>query len=736
MDKKCLALLAVLMLFVTGCSAPSETPTATPTPEPTPVPTPMPTLPIEAFIPSASINEGRPETDKYEIPATVNTLIMPNVFGENMLFQQKAPIRVWGYAPAGTEVSIRLLDQVTGETMGQLGLIAAEDNSFIGELPALDGSFRTYELRVKAGKNAVAYKNIVVGELYVASGQSNMQVWMSETVGYQDELLAAQNYPYLRYYNPPIDPMGGAAVYPNGCQLSPKATAPKWGRVDERSFGGLSAVAYACARELFDRLNVNGAEVPVGIINVPVGGTSIVPWIPTSQYLDDKAFINSVGQDRYVSPEETANGTKRAATSSSALYNTKIAPVTNMNIRGVLWYQGCSDEGYGAEFYEKALEKLVNGWSEAFRYETGKLPFVMCQLAPFQTGGNPQTVEAKVKFNRAFDNFAALSPQTRAVVALYDVPLTYLLGDNEPIHPKDKLPVGRRCAYAMYGLVYDKTADWTFSPFVTDVKTEGNKLILTFASVGDGLKSSDGLSLRGFTVGGQDRIMYEAKARITGKNTVELTSPYVNAPQYATYAYSALNMKSNLVNSAGIAARPYVSTDRILKYYAQHDYTSFDFLEVWRYHGPNQTLYKYAQNVPVYKSEKCTFELSNEKAVAGNSLKLTPAGGEPSLSIIMDYSGEIHQFRQYDIISVCATAKVTKMTVTATDGTVYELKADGTSIDENGFNRYFFRLDAAREMGSNGSYSSVRWATMVSSINICFAATDSPIYVDSMSFGN
>ncbi|MBS7262668.1 MAG: hypothetical protein KIG36_03555 [Eubacteriales bacterium] len=735
MKSRIFGILLVLVLLLTACgpaATPTLTPepTATPTAEPTPEPTPIPTQEITEYVQAKSINDGRSEYDLYRTGNDM--LVMPNVFGNNMLIQQRQPVRVWGYAPAGEKLEIRLLKQATGETIAQLGAITASDGTFLVELPGQPASYTAYELRVKCGKQAKVFKEILFGELYIAGGQSNMQVWMGEAVGFADELKAASDYPYLRYYNPPIMPMSGGN-YPTECLLSPQMTAAGWGRADNRDFEGLSAIAYGFIKNLFELLNVDGAEVPVGVLSLPIGGTRIAPWIPASQIDTDSSYSRQIA-DIYLAYSKLKDGTaKRTAANSSALYNAKIAPVTNMNVRGLLWYQGESDEGYGPDLYATAMEKLIVGWGEAFRFEDGSMPTIMAQLAPFETGNYNQAPTAKVAFNQTFVTVADRKPDTRAVVAIYDIPLTYALGDKEPIHPKDKLPIGQRFAYAAYGMLYDTEADWTRCPAVKNAYKIGGKYVLQFSDVGEGLRSSDGLPLRGFAIAGEDKVFYAADAVVTGKDTVELSSPFVTDAVYASYAFTSLNMKANLVNSRGVAALPYTSPGKNLKYYAHHDYANFDFLQTWRYFGPNNAFgYQYAQDADMYRGNGCVVELDTTTAVAGNSLKLTASSASFDLDIILNYSGDIHQFKQYKTISLCATAPIVKL-MTNSDRASWEFDLlSSEPVAGTDFTRYTFSLTTGMKNGVHTDSMSL--TTKLEKLRVSFSGA-AVVNVDSLVLG-
>lgn len=675
--------------------------------------------PPMTFQDSDSINDGRPEAALFEIPASDFPEI-PNVFGDNMLFQQGKPVRVWGLAPALAKVEIRLREQESGKLVSQLGLYAADDGSFIGELPAVSASFTAHTLEIRVGSFVKTCRNVLFGELLLASGQSNMQVVVNDLYE-RDALLAAADNPHLRFYNPPIMPVQTvdyvSEAYPFLPQLSPEMGAMSWVRGDEPTtmgVGGVSGVAYTCALELYERLNRGGRAVPVGVMNLPVGGTSIVPWLPRYTATEDAAFRSLLGENfAETAADYNHNANFPAHSQFSSLFNTKIAPVVNMRIAGLLWYQGESDAGNPA-FYEPALEKLLDSWAAEFGEEA--LYAVLCHIAPFNTATADQNVTGQQVFNELFTKSAKERPDVRAAVATYDQDLSYERGDNEPIHPKVKEGVGRRCGMSLYALRYDDGARDLLAPEVRSCEPAGTRMKVTFAHAGGGLKTKDGLPVRGFAVAGADGLYYAGRADIEG-DSVYVSSPEVASPVSVSYAYTNMNVSANLQNAAGVAALPF-RTAATNREWCQHDWLSCDIAEVWRYlreKGTDGVERVVGRSVLLFVGENCTLSLT-EQALRGRALRLTGTGESCAVSVPLNYPYDVHQFNRYRTLTVRYQGTLTGVWL---DGTALERVSEGKEGD---WQVAVFRLDAKP------------WDALLQKLTFTFAGSSATL--DEIDLGN
>ena len=684
------------------------------------------------YMQSESLNENRMGLyNKFDIPE-VKSMKLADIFGNNMVLQRNKPVRVWGVAPAGEKVTVRLKESASGKEVAAAGVYAAEDDTFLVELPAREASETAYELTAECGAVLRRYENVLFGEVVLATGQSNMQVALCETYEW-DELAAAATNGLLRFYAPGILAADDNTYGYRPQLFTPKGTAAEWTLGTDATYSGIgavSAIAYSAATEIFRLFREEGKTVPVGVLSLPVGGTGIACWLPRYAAEEDSDF-KRVLSGGYL-PYKT-DGSTIHYIDFTALFNYKIAPVVNYNIGGTLWYQGETDAG-NADMYRAALEKLITSWGEEFRFGEEGMPFVMSQIAPFNTGAYENTTTAIVAFNTVFSENAA-TKSTRSAVAIYDCRLEYELGDGATIHTRYKKEVGERMGKSYFNVaVKGGAADGLGSPEMVSVTPSGNKLIVKFSSVGEGLWSKDGLPVTGFAVAGADGNMIAAEAEITAPDTVELTSRRVEEPLWCTYAYSSLNMRSNLVNSENCAALPFAYTNGVLtdsRNYCQHEYLSCDVLKAWRFLPVvienGQPVYK-AGYVPLFTAENAVFSSDRDDALRGNCLRIEAESGA-ALSIPLDYPYDVHQFNRFTRFAFCVKGEtaVGEVTVVVGDRRIVLTKETEESAG-NGYTRYVFLL---REVTADGAaQSDYRYPDRLSRLEISLG--EGTGYIDEM----
>ena len=357
------------------------------------------------------------------------------------------------------------------------------------------------------GKNTIQLNDILIGEVWVASGQSNMEKPLGPAIGQTPcndwkEEVAAANFPQIRL----LEMLPRDAEEPASdadCDWLP--CSPQNIMVQRGRGAGYSACAYFFARKLHREL-----KVPIGMIAASIGGTRCESWTP--------------GRD-------------------GRLFNGMIAPVTQMAIRGAIWYQGESNVGDGLR-YASRMQALIEGWRKAWGYE---IPFYFVQIAPFSgysSGSLPMLWEAQVNNLKI--------PKTGMAVT------TDLVPAISDIHPVNKIDVGERLAF--WALAKDYKSDIVYSgPIYKSMKVEGNKVRLSFAHVGGGLKSRDSNPLIGFEVAGADGKFVTAKATIEG-DAVVVQSREVTVPVNARFGWSN-EAYPNLVNKEGLPASPFQTKD-------------------------------------------------------------------------------------------------------------------------------------------------------------------------------
>ncbi len=414
---------------------------------------------------------------------------LPTVLDSHMVLQRNAPLHFWGWADAGEKVTVTMGDAVAKTETGS-------DGTWKVTLPAqkADGKPRTITI---SGKNTLELTDVLVGEVWIGSGQSNMEWALSST---QDsaKAIAAADHPTIRLFHVPK------------VQSKEPATDIKadWKLCTPQNIPRFSAVLYYFGLQLQKELNV-----PVGLINSSWGGSPIEPWT-------------------------IANGT------SGGMYNGMIAPIIQYPAQGVIWYQGETNvlQKNGLA-YEGKMKDLIEGWRSAFG--NPDLAFYFVQIAPwsgrYEKGELPKLWEAQVATLKL--------PGTGMAVT------TDLVDNIADIHPRNKLDVGNRLALWALVKTYAKEGMTYSGPLYKSMAVEGNKARLSFAHVAEGLRSRDGKSLNEFQIAGADGKFFDAKA-VVDEKTVVVSAEAVKRPQTVRFGWRKI-ANPNLVNSAGLPASPF-----------------------------------------------------------------------------------------------------------------------------------------------------------------------------------
>lgn len=472
---------------------------------------------------------------------------LPGVFGDHAVLQRQRPIHVWGWASPGARITVSFHDQTAAAVTDKLG------NWSAWLKPEKAGG--PYVLKVD-GDGTVSLTDILVGDVWVASGQSNMQFPLSGFEGApmvnSAQEIAAANHPNLRLL---VVPRIGAGTP----QTDVKAS---WTPCVPGTAASFSAVAYFFGREIAEK-----EDVPVGLIDSTWGGTPVDAWISMDTlggspamwgaFHSSAAFIDGEPRrleqraaDDAAAAEAKAQG-KEVPPSSwypdpvswapAGLYNGMIAPLTPLSVKGFLWYQGESDTGdERSRNYATHFSALIEDWRA--RFAQGDLPFLFVQISVFaSTDGQWGVVRDAQR--------RTLKLRNTAMVVSIDV------GNPKNVHPADKQTVGARLALAARAMVYGEKVDAT-SPSFRQVTTEGSSLRVWF-------DHAQGLSSRGpltaFEVAGEDRKFVPATATIDGE-TVVVQSQQVAQPMYVRYAWANADMGS-LFNAMGLPAGTFTSED-------------------------------------------------------------------------------------------------------------------------------------------------------------------------------
>ncbi|HJZ40660.1 MAG TPA: sialate O-acetylesterase [Bacteroidales bacterium] len=458
---------------------------------------------------------------------------LPRIFSDNMVLQRDMHVPVWGHADPGEIVKAALgvhIAQTTADENGHWKL-------YLGPLDP-GGPF---ELTI-SGNNRITVRNVLVGEVWVCSGQSNMAMEVENCLDAAREKNNA-NYAEIRQFQvkrtkstrplKDVSPVDAKTSWLNSWEICSPSTV-----------GHFTGTGYFFALELYKKLGI-----PIGLIHASWGGTTAEAWMPADTFVTDSEFSlilehwPDYNNDEEWLKEEYANFVKETEKARkngsslplyfnqpSVLFNGIIAPVIPFGIRGVTWYQGESN-AYRAYQYQTLFPALIKQWRRA--WQQGDFPFLFVQLANyhFEPQVFPELREAQQM---------ALSLPVTAMAVAIDV------GDSADIHPKNKQEVGKRLALAARGLIYGE--DLVFSgPVYKSMHVEKGRCWLEFDQTGAGLTIADNKPLKGFTVAGTDRIFIEAKAIVDG-NRVIVWNENVKDPVAVRYAWANHPQGCNLYN--------------------------------------------------------------------------------------------------------------------------------------------------------------------------------------------
>jgi len=459
------------------------------------------------------------------------SITMPNIIGNNMVLQQNTQVPVWGWAAAGTSVTVTTS---WGQTQTAISSATGKWMTRIQTPIAISGQAPTYTLTITGPVNTIAFTNILIGEVWLCSGQSNMWFPMNSNgtsmlgvVNYATEIAAA-NFPNIRLYTIPL---ADAATPATNCGGS-------WSSCTPTTVSSFSAAAYYFGREIFNNKAVN---VPIGLINGSYWGSSIQTWIKDSVLQADADLKKKyIDKDYAVAP----NNVK-----PSLVYNAMIAPIIPFAIKGAIWYQGETNVSDGA-LYTKANLALVKDWRSSWGRD---LSFYAVQLTSYLNTGVTKDLDVhRAFFHEAQSNI--MSDPKMGIVVNSDL----LLNEAEryQIHPRNKKDIGIRLALWALAKDYNQPVQY-LGPIYQSFRVDGNKVRITYKpeSIGGGLKTKDGKNVTSFRIAGADKLFYPALAVIDG-NTVVVTSTYVSLPVAVRYAFSD-GAITNLMNVEGVAAFPF-----------------------------------------------------------------------------------------------------------------------------------------------------------------------------------
>jgi len=478
------------------------------------------------------------------LPAQVT---LPKILSSHMVVQRNLPVHVWGLATPGEQVSVTFRGETSAATAGSLGRWSVYLTP-----GAAGGPFAMTVLGAAAGEQPIRLDDILVGDVWVASGQSNMEFRMVQAATAAEDLPHAA-IPHLRL----LMIRKRAINYPQD-----DADTAGWTPSSPETAKDFSAVAWYFARDLEQR-----EHVPVGVVDSTWGGTPVEAWTRMGALGADAAlapvFANwgqMTGREEDVLQKDKERQREAAEAKAQGkpapvlawqpnldswgpgmLYNGMIAPLTPMAIRGVLWYQGESNAGRDqASLYGRNFSDMITDWR--YQWGVGDFPFLFAQLANYKSS--------------PANDWATLREQQLQTLELNNtgMAVTIDIGNPDNIHPTDKLYVGLRLSRAARVLSYGEKVEDS-GPMFRQATPEGGTVRAWFTHA-KGMMAKGG-ELTGFEVAGADGKFVSATAKIDGE-TVVASSPSIAEPVAVRYGW-ANSPQCNLFNGEGLPASPFTS---------------------------------------------------------------------------------------------------------------------------------------------------------------------------------
>ncbi|MFA6701238.1 MAG: GDSL-type esterase/lipase family protein [Dysgonamonadaceae bacterium] len=476
------------------------------------------------------------------ITGNYGDLKLPQLFSDHMVLQRNKPIPVWGTANASTKIKVTFNKQVKNT-------IAGKDGHWEVSFPQMNAG-GPYTIKVENEKTNIQFNDVMIGEVWLCSGQSNMAFQLKQATTASTDIPASANSS-IRLFNmsetaPTNKVAWNDSVLTQVNQLNYFKPA-SWEVCTPKSSADFSAIAYYFGAKLQEEL-----DVPIGLIQNAIGGSPAEAWIDRFS-LEHNAILVDVltnwNNNDFVMQwcrtraqeniENSKNPLQRHPYQPAYLYESGIAPLINAPIAGVIWYQGESNE-HNVELYEEAFPAVVKSWRNAWGYD---FPFYYVQLSSMKVG------------RESWGHFRDSQRRMMNVIPNSGMAVSSDVGNENDVHPQEKKPVGERLArWALadtYNLPIVKSG-----PLFKNVAFDKNKAIVEFAEVVQ-LKTSDNLPPASFEIAGADKIFYPAKAEING-NKITASNEKISNPVFVRYGWSSFS-EGNLINEENLPASTFSS---------------------------------------------------------------------------------------------------------------------------------------------------------------------------------
>lgn len=479
----------------------------------------------------------------------LSALQLSSVFSDHMVLQRQQPVKIWGWDTPGQEVTIEFSGQTARAQANSTGRWEAS-------LSPMSASMVGRPLKI-TGSSTTILKDVLVGEVWLCSGQSNMQ-WSVEQSQDSDLEVLSAHYPLIRHISVPRV----------ASQQPMNDFDGKWEICTPESIRAFSAVGYFFGRKLHQSL-----RIPIGLIDNSWGGSAAEAWIRRdllenepvlesemarwaeieSTYTDE-TFEKAIAEWEVAAEKRRAEGKKpprkprhllKSQHRPANLYNGVLKPILGYTIRGCIWYQGESNASR-AEQYDELFALLIESWREEWGIED--FPFFWVQLADYQAEADTPSERVPWALLREAQTATLRLPNTGQAV-IYDA------GEANDIHPVDKLTVARRLVRHALSKVYG------FSVVAESPRYESHRIAegrfeIHFAHVGEGLRTFDSNEIVGFAIAGEDQVFHWAEANITGPSTIEVWSNKVESPVAVRYAWE-INPVANVISMDRLPLTPF-----------------------------------------------------------------------------------------------------------------------------------------------------------------------------------
>ncbi len=456
-------------------------------------------------------------------------LIIPSVFSDHMVLQRDVKVPIWGWAEPGDKITVKLEHE-------KKTAIADKDGKWIVRLNKHKAG-GPFNISI-TGKTSVNLQDVYFGEVWLCSGQSNMQMllgksersWITGGVTDFEKEIADSDYPQIRMLTVPFDD--------KTMVFEPKKdSGGNWIVCSPQTSGKFAAIPFLFARIIHQKL-----KVPVGLLNVTLGGSCVEAWISNDSARNEPGMKSGMTEwdtawgeyQKSLNNKITAVNPINHRSTPTVLYNGMLAPFVPYAMKGVLWYQGEANAAK-PDNYADHFMTLIRDWRR--QWGIGDFPFLYVQLAPI--GG---------------ESYSGLREAQRQALILPNTAMAVCVDTDSGLHPLNKKPVGERLAMAARALAYDEKIEYS-GPLPEIATTENGNICLTFSHVGMGLASADGGELKSFEIAGADGIYLPATARIDG-DKIMVSSVKILNPVAVRYGWRD-GLIRNLVNKNGLPASPF-----------------------------------------------------------------------------------------------------------------------------------------------------------------------------------